>query len=491
MKWYVAAAMLLLAAIFLESSLLAYATYVLLGVLVVSRLLARTWIANLSATRQCDITTAEIGASVPVTLTLRNTGSLPVPWVLAEDVLPRQALAERPPRLRVKGKRVAIAMIGSGAQTTWRYTLECRQRGYYQIGPLVLESGDVFGLHRRFRVETTPHFLLVLPRVVALEGYELASRRPIGEVVLTHRLYEDPTRIAGVRRYEAGDPLSRVHWRATARTGQLHSKMYEPTTLAGATVVLDFHEGAYPRGGEPYRSELAVTAAASLANAVFEMGQQIGLVSNARDAADRIRREGWSSPLAPLGRGPGGEGPSPPGSPTAAEPATRDAARQAGAMHDKSERLEPIIVQTRRGVEQLEHIREALARCELSDGLTFAGLILETAGRLPRDATVVAVLGEVSMETAVTLGNLHRQGFAITAILIAMEANALEKAHGRLLAEGVRDVRHLRREEELPTLCQQQVMGRGDFASAVEVAAAAEDEDWMRQTPYELDSAED
>src|SRR5262245_40777552 len=374
MKWYVAAALLLLAAFFLESSLLAYATYVLLGVLVVSRLLARSWIANLSATRQGDITTAEIGDKVPVTLTLRNAGSLPVPWVLAEDLLPASALQQRPPRLRVKGKRLLIAMIRAGGEATLRYTLECRQRGYYQIGPLVLETGDVFGLHRRFRVETTPHFLLVYPRVVPLEGYELASRRPIGEVVLTHRLYEDPTRIAGVRRYEAGDPLNRIHWRATARTGLLHSKMYEPTTLAGATILLDFHDGAYPRSSEPYRSELAVTAAVSLANAVYEMGQQIGLVTNARDAADRI-----SSPLAPLGGGAGGEGravivggessspPSPPGRGAGGEGRspdlqTRQAARQTGVMNDKSERLNPIIVETRRGVEQLHRIRETLAR---------------------------------------------------------------------------------------------------------------------------------
>jgi len=279
MKWYLSAALLLLAAFFLESSLLAYATYVLLGVLVVSRLVARNWIANLSATRRCDITIAEIGNKVPVTLTIRNDGLLPVAWVLAEDLLPRPALEQRPPRLRVKGKRLMIAFIRAGGEATLRYTLGCQQRGYYQIGPVVLESGDVFGLHRRFRVETTPHFLLVLPRVVPLEGYELASRRPIGEVVLTHRLFEDPTRIAGVRPYEAGDPLNRIHWRATARTGQLHSKVYEATTLAGATILLDFHDGAYPSSREPFRSELAVTAAVSLANAVVEMGQQIGLVT--------------------------------------------------------------------------------------------------------------------------------------------------------------------------------------------------------------------
>ncbi len=105
----------------------------------------------------------------------------------------------------------------------------------------MVETGDLFGLHRRYRVLTSPHFLLVYPDVVPLEGYELASRRPIGEIHLSHRLYEDPTRIAGVRRYELGDPLNRIHWRATARTGQLHCKLYEPSCVAGATLLLDFH----------------------------------------------------------------------------------------------------------------------------------------------------------------------------------------------------------------------------------------------------------
>src|SRR5437016_3102431 len=184
MKWYLAAGLLLLAALFLDSSLLAYATYVLLGVLVVSRLLAWTWLDNLIVTRECHETVVEVGAKVVVTVTVRNTGSLPVPWVLVEDMLPQAALEGR--RLSVKGKRLKIALIWAGEEVTMRYTIVCRQRGYYQIGPVILESGDVFGLHRRFAARTTPHFLLVCPRMVPLEGYELASRRPIGEVVLTH-----------------------------------------------------------------------------------------------------------------------------------------------------------------------------------------------------------------------------------------------------------------------------------------------------------------
>src|SRR5258708_13435224 len=118
-----------------------------------------------------------------------------------------------------------------------------------------------------------------------------------------HRLYEGPTRIAGVRPYQRGAPLIRIHWRAPARTGELHSKIYEPSTLSGATIVLDFFKAGYHHRGEPYRSELAVTTAASLANAVYELGHQIGFVSNARDAADRIRHKAWNretnTPISP------------------------------------------------------------------------------------------------------------------------------------------------------------------------------------------------
>ena len=349
-------------------------------------------------------------------------------------MLPRHSLDKRFPRLKIKGKRLQIAMLRAGADMEMNYQVECLGRGYFQIGPLTLESGDLFGLHRRFRVLTEPAFLLVYPRIVPLLGYDVASRRPIGDVTLSHRLYEDPTRIAGVRPYEAGDPLNRVHWRATARTGALHSKVHEPSTLSGATILLDFHQAGYHQRGEPHRSELAVTTAVSLANAVYEMGQQIGLATNGRDAVDRIKTEGWEQ-----------------------DPRTRQAARATAAMSEESERLQPLLVETRRGVEQLQHIRETLARVELTDGLTFAQLVTETIVRLPRDATILAVLPDVSVETAISLGNLRRAGLAITVVLILLDDEPLERAYGRLVAEGIRDIRHLKDEAELPELCRRQV----------------------------------
>jgi uncharacterized protein (DUF58 family) len=335
-------------------------------------------------------------------------------------------------------------MVRGGGEVEMKYAVECVARGYYQIGPLLLESGDLFGLHRRFRVEAPPKFVLVYPRIVPLTGYELASRRPIGDVRMTHRLYEDPTRIAGVRAYEPGDPLNRVHWKATARTGVLHSKVHEPSTLSGLTVLLDFHRAGYHARGEPFRSELAVTAAVSLANAVFEMGQQVGLVTNARDAVERIKTEGWDQ-----------------------DPRTRRAARAAASAEGESRRLEPLVVETSRGAEQIQRVRETLARAELTTGLTFAELVSETAHRLPRDATAVAVLPEVSVESAIALGNLRRRGLAVEVVLVLLDDTALERAYARLVAEGIRALRHLGGEAELPDLCRNQLQRATpyDFAS--------------------------
>lgn len=434
MKWFAGAIVLLLVALAFDLGLLAYAMYALLGVMVTSRVLSRYWAGRLGALRECNRFSVCEGDSVAVVITLRNRGRLPIAWVLLEDLLPLRALMGDPPAIGVVGSRLQLTMLGGGGRKMVLYQLQCNRRGYYQIGPLIAETGDLFGLHRRYRILSPPHFLLVYPEVVPLEGFDIASRRPIGEVRMSHRLYEDPTRIAGVRRYEAGDPLNRVHWRATARTATLHSKVYEPSTVAGATLLLEFHSSAYDPRYEPFRSELAVTAAASVANALYLMGQQVGLVTNGRDAADRIRQEGWDYDLR-----------------------SRKAAQRAAGMLEHSDRLRPVVVETQRGPEQLMRILQTLARVELTDGLDFSELVTETASRLPGDATVIALLPSVSATSAIALGNLRRKGLAVTAILNLYDQGDFELAAGRLAAEGI-PARRLKDREELVTICRSHML---------------------------------
>lgn len=437
MSWLGAAILILIVALTLRLGMVAYAMYALLGVMLVSRWMTGRWSASLSAERELNRHEVDTGDTVAVIATVTNNGSLPVAWTLLEDLLPRQALIHRPPNLEVRGRRVMLSSLLAGASKSIMYQMKCHRRGYYQVGPLVMETGDLFGLHRRYRVLTKPTFLTVLPRVIALDGYDIASKRPLGEVQITHRLYEDPTRNAGVREYQPGDPLNRVHWGATARTGALHSKIYEPSTVAGATILLDFHQNSHPRKNEPVRSELAVTTANSLSHYLYDMGQQVGLITNARDAADRIRQLGWDYDLR-----------------------SRSTARRSASMMSENDRLRPQVYEPARGPEQLRRLQLTLARAELTDGLEFDQLVMDTACRLPRDATVIAILQSVEERYAVALGNLRRQGYAVTAILNIFEVYDYSQAAKHLLSQGV-TTHQLIDETTIPVIAKRQFFGVG------------------------------
>ncbi|HEX3627052.1 MAG TPA: DUF58 domain-containing protein [Verrucomicrobiae bacterium] len=440
MKWIFATLAILALGLIFRLNLLVYAMYALLGILLLSRFFTRHWTEKTTVRRRCSGDVFEIGQSCKVAVEIKNESPLSVPWLLIEDALSRDALSGTPLRLKVNGGRLDIIRLKPGETTELEYQVTFLTRGYFQLGPLLLETGDVFGLHRRFRVAGEPHFALVLPKVLPLQGYNLASRRPIGEIRVTHRLFEDPTRLAGVRPYQHGDPLNRIHWRATARTGELHSRTYETSRVAGATFLLDFHVDNLTGANAMISAELAIVAVASLANAVYLMGQQTGFVSNGRDAADRIREEGWR-----------------------AEFLTRDAAQQRAIEPTANTRLRPVRVENGKGLEKLNQIFEILARLELTDGLNFSEMIAAAASQIPRDATVIAVLHHVTPETATALGELARRGFLVTAVVVAFAAEPIPdwarppEWAGLLLAHGV-DFRLVNSEEAITDLCAEAII---------------------------------
>jgi uncharacterized protein (DUF58 family) len=440
MKWIAGTIALLIVGLVFQLSLLIYAMYVLLGVLLLNRVFTKVWTSGIEAQRFSADEALEIGQHIEIKVAARNMGRLAIPWLLLEDSLPRDALTQSPHHIKAEGARLAVARLEPGETKVFTYKVQFLMRGYYQLGPLLVETGDVFGLHRRFRVMTEPSFAQVPPRIVPLEGYNLSSRRPIGEIRLAHRLFEDPTRLAGVRPYQKGDPLNRIHWRATARTGELQSRSYESSCVAGATFVLDFHGQSFAGASAVQSAELAAIAVASLANAVCLMGQQMGFVSNGRDAADRIREEGWRSDFL-----------------------TRNDARTRAGEPQRNTRLRPVALEAAKGDYQLAEILAILARLEHTDGLDFADMLSEAASRISRDTTVVAVLGTVTQEIAVALGNVARRGLLVTAIVVSMDMEAAPDWArppdwaGMLLAQGI-DFRVVNSEEAVGNLCAEAII---------------------------------
>lgn len=422
--------LLLLVGLLLGVSLLVYAAYVLLAVLWLSRRLARRWTESLSAVRSISSQEVEVGQTVNVQLRLINRDRWPIPWVLIEDLLPSAALLGPPPALSVGGSRLRVCSVPGNTSRVVVYQLQTLRRGYYQIGPTVAETGDLLGLHRRFRAITSAEHLLVLPKLIPLAEYDIASRKPMGEVKVTYRLQEDPLLIAGIRDYQPGDPLRSVHWRATARTGKLQCKHYQPTSVSGATIVLDLHRKSNPEHHEPVRSDLAVTAASSIAHNLMLSQQQFGLISNGRDAVDRLC----------ISRGP-------------SEYSSLAAAEQTLAMRATSDRLRPVVIPNARGPAHFVELRKVLARLERTSGLELAELLLETQSRLSRDASVVVILQEVDETAALGLGMLRRQGYAVSAIINNYENEAFRGATAQLLGQHIA-VYHLHDERSIPQICK-------------------------------------
>jgi uncharacterized protein (DUF58 family) len=420
---------------FLGLPLLAFAAAAVAAIALLSRYMTQGWIDQAFIKRsECPLE-LEIGGTFDVEVAVENRGRWPIVWLLVEDLIDRSHLIMQPPALHIQGHRLKVLLLWGNSSQTIRYRIQCNRRGYFQIGPTIVETGDLLGLERQFRIAVEPAYVMVKPQRIGIDGYNIASPRPIGEIRISHSLIDDPTRIAGVRQYQLGDPLRRVHWGATARTGKLHSKVFEPTTVAGATIVLDLHIQSNPDAHEPMRSELAITAAASLSQTLYEQGQPVGLVSNGRDIAERIRTEGYRLDYG-----------------------SRDAAHAAGQMVQRSERLRPVVLPASRTPQSLEELHRMLARLERTDGLQLANLLMEAQSRLARDTTIVIILQSPSEADLMAIGSLARRGWMVTVIVNTHHPDDYARSAGAILATGAWSIQ-LTSQEQLSHICRSLLNG--------------------------------
>ncbi len=434
LAWLAGGSLLVLLGMIAGASLWLYAAYAAVAVALGNQFLAKAWSTNAVCHRRTGPLEVAVGTLVPIEIEIENRGKLPIVWLLAEDLLPRSALQFNPPALGVEGSRIKLMLLRAGQKQWVQYQLRCNRRGYFQIGPSVLETGDLMGLSRKYRVGSEPQYLLVMPKVVPLAGYDVASRRPIGEIRITDRLMDDPTRLRGIRRWQPGDPLRQVHWAATARTGTLHSKVYEPTTVAGATIVLDLHRDSNPVHNEPVRSDLAITLAASIAGAMYEMSQPIGLATNGRDAADRIRTQGWEGDYR-----------------------TRTAVRDNFAMRETDSRLRPVTVTASTGPIQQHEIQHTLARLELTDAMKLGRMLIEAESRLSRDTTLIVILQMSDLETTSAILGMARRGWSLAVVVNTFDAEDYARVAGPFIAGNIA-VMQLMDESQLPEVCRRVVI---------------------------------
>ncbi|HXF82054.1 MAG TPA: DUF58 domain-containing protein [bacterium] len=227
------------------------------------------------------------GETVTLTMEVTNRKILPLAWLEVIDELPVELEVQTgrvipSPRQR-RQHLVNLFSLRWYERVRRRVPVRCAARGYFPLGPARLRSGDVFGFTVRGRdLEHTDH-LLVYPRLVPLAALGLPALHPRGDVTAPRAVLDDPTRVVGARPYAPTDPLRRIHWKATARTQQLRSKLFEPTSAHRLAVFLNLDTlGRYAeyRGFVRAVLELNILTAASIAAWAIDQGYLTGLYAN-------------------------------------------------------------------------------------------------------------------------------------------------------------------------------------------------------------------
>ena len=225
---------------------------------------------------------------VSVRLEVANPGLLPVPWLRLQD-------SASPELLLTEAFRRVITLGGHG-RAQFEYTLRAHKRGYYNVGPLFLSSGDLIGLTDDLDRASAADHLTVYPRIIPLTRFSLPSRSPLGALKHTQPLFEDPARVFGKRDYVGGDSLRRVDWKATAAIGRLQVKQFEPSIAVESALFLNLNSNEYDLRSRIDSSELAIVIAASIASWAVANKQTVGLFTNGLDPLAAEARAGRRLP---------------------------------------------------------------------------------------------------------------------------------------------------------------------------------------------------
>ena len=373
--WLLLALALLVTAVVLRQGsvlLVAILLFLLFGV---SWIWSKYALRRVEYSRHLSATHAFFGDEITIELSITNRKILPLPWIQVDEELDEHMLLPNTV-LTTQSYRQGRLLLRNLMPLGWYhrvkriYTMRCMKRGYFAFGPTTIQSGDYFHFHVQQMEIAKPEYLVVYPRILPLAKLGIASRDPFGDIRLQRHLFQDPVRVSSIREYTPGDPLKRIHWKASARVGTLQTKVFEHTTSSDLAIFLDVRSVKHPFWGEITQLlETATIAAASIANYALDKGYRVGLFVN--------------------------------------------------HPYPDSSQLMKLLPSSH--AEQLLRILETLAMVMPTESIAFEELISREAGKLPWVSTLVAITAIPTPELIATLESFHRTGRPVAVILVGSE----------------------------------------------------------------------
>jgi uncharacterized protein (DUF58 family) len=209
------------------------------------------------------------GTPVTVRFSLHNRSWLPLPGTVIRVSFPEHVTVEGADDVTASSQRCTVRFrfhlpLRTSAERT--FTLTPHKRGLVWLTEAQADTLSVFGEEQDPIPLPLSFSLLVYPLPLTLPPLSAAAAEPDGGSVSRRRLEEDVTFLRGVRGYAPGDRLKHIHWKASAKTGALQTRLFEPTARPTWKVVghiLPSYEPLLQRQNETV-NERVISALAAL-----------------------------------------------------------------------------------------------------------------------------------------------------------------------------------------------------------------------------------
>jgi uncharacterized protein (DUF58 family) len=269
LQFLVVAVVLLIAAFSTGLSFLFYVVY--LGLLAIggSYVLTRFGLADLEAGYRVDHRQAHVGDDLRTTYSISNASNLPKPWL--EVYNPTDLPVPLP------GRALGLR---SWAQRSWVAIVPLTMRGTFRVEPMIVRTGDPFGFFEAAATVGRPTMVTVFPQVVPLPRWRLPNANLEGSHSAPERTLQTTPQATTVRPYAPGDSFNRIHWRSTARLGEIQVKEFDLEQTADVWLYVDLEAPVQAGEGDVSTVEESLRVAASIAHDAFLENRAVGLTTS-------------------------------------------------------------------------------------------------------------------------------------------------------------------------------------------------------------------
>ncbi|USG66281.1 DUF58 domain-containing protein [Brevibacillus ruminantium] len=172
------------------------------------------------------------GTPITIRLRLHNRSWLPLPGTLVQFSFPDHVVCEQADEVVMRNQRTFLRFhfhlpLRKSAERL--FVITPHKRGVLWLSEAQFETIPLFGEESVSLPLPLSFSVLVYPLPLPLPPLDLTATEPEGTVVTRRHRMEDVTFLRGVRAYTLGDRLKHIHWKASAKTGQLQTRLFEPT----------------------------------------------------------------------------------------------------------------------------------------------------------------------------------------------------------------------------------------------------------------------